>query len=176
MALSASLVFEQSYALVDGDSASLAEVCVLLSHLANLPIRQCLSVTGSINQWGEVQAVGAVNEKIEGYFDVCQARGLNCKQGVLLPASNVKNLMLRQSVRDAVVAGQFSVYAVQHVDEAMELLTGMAAGAPGANGRYPPDSINGRVAARIAELGKPRKGLVKHAKLREKVGNEVREE
>jgi lon-related putative ATP-dependent protease len=159
LALSATLVFEQSYAMVDGDSASLAEVCVLLSHLANVPIRQNLSVTGSINQWGEVQAVGGVNEKIEGYFNICQARGLNGSHGVLLPVANVKHLMLQQNVRDAVAAGQFAVYAVQHVDQAIELLTGMPAGVAGADGRYPSDTINGRVAARIAALGKPRKAL-----------------
>lgn len=172
LALSATLVFEQSYAMVDGDSASLAEVCVLLSHLANVPIRQGLSVTGSINQWGEVQAVGGVNEKIEGYFNICQVRGLNGAQGVLLPLANVKHLMLKQNVREAVVAGQFTVYAVQHVDQAIEILTGMQAGVAGADGRYPLDSINGRVTARITALGKPRKGLGRRDKLREKMGEE----
>ena len=142
LALAASLVFEQSYGQVDGDSASLAELCALLSHLAHVPLLQSLAVTGSVNQLGQVQAIGAVNEKIEGFFDICLARGLTGEQGVLMPQVNVKNLMLRQDVVAEARAGQFHIHAISHVDEAMTLLTGM-----------PADNINGRVVQRVAELG-----------------------
>ncbi|MEY4268456.1 MAG: hypothetical protein RIS90_2991, partial [Pseudomonadota bacterium] len=138
LALSVSLVFEQSYGLVEGDSASLAELCALLSNLAQAPIAQGLAVTGSVNQLGQVQAIGAVNEKIEGFFDICRARGLDGRQGVLIPAANTEHLMLRADVVAAAAAGQFAVYPVSHVDEAMALLTGA--------------DINPRVAARLAEL------------------------
>ena len=157
LALSASLVFEQSYGQVDGDSASLAELCALLSHLANVPLLQSLAVTGSVNQLGQVQAIGGVNEKIEGFFDICVARGLKGAQGVLIPEANVKHLMLRRDVLAAARAGQFHVYAVAHVDQAMTLLTGVPAGEAGAGGQYPPGSINQRVATRVAELGALRK-------------------
>jgi lon-related putative ATP-dependent protease len=125
--LSASLVFEQSYGPVEGDSASLAELCALLSALAGVPIRQTLAVTGSVNQHGGVQAIGGVNEKIEGFFDLCRARGLNGEQGVIVPRSNVRHLMLREDLVDAVRDAQFRVFAVAHVDEAMLLLTGLPA-------------------------------------------------
>jgi predicted ATP-dependent protease len=127
LSLSASLVFEQSYGGVEGDSASSAELYALLSALADAPIRQSLAVTGSVNQHGDVQAIGGVNEKIEGFFDLCRARGLDGHQGVLIPRSNVKNLMLREDVIEAAVAGRFGVYAVDTVDEGIALLTGMAA-------------------------------------------------
>ena len=152
LALSASLAFEQSYGMIDGDSASLAELCALLSNLADAPINQSLAVTGSINQLGQVQAIGAVNEKIEGFFDICNARGLTGTQGVLIPAANVQHLMLRQNVVDAATAGQFYVYAVENIDQAITLLTGLPAGEADANGRYPEGSINYRVAARLTEL------------------------
>ncbi len=152
LSFSASLTFEQSYGVVEGDSASVAEACALLSALADLPVRQWLAVTGSVNQRGEVQAVGGVNEKVEGFFDVCRARGLDGRQGVLLPAANVKHLMLRRDVVEAAAAGQFAVYPVATVDEAVELLTGTPAGEADADGLYPPDTVNGRVQARLAEL------------------------
>ncbi|MBI2286695.1 MAG: AAA family ATPase [Nitrosomonadales bacterium] len=152
LALSASLVFEQSYGLVEGDSASLAELCALLSNLANAPIRQSLAVTGSVNQFGQAQAIGAVNEKIEGFFDICAARGLNGEQGVLIPAANVKHLMLRRDVVAAAEAGQFRIYAVENVDQAIATLTGLPAGEADAKGEYPEGSVNHRVAARLAEL------------------------
>ncbi|MEY4138144.1 MAG: hypothetical protein RLZZ371_326, partial [Pseudomonadota bacterium] len=161
LALSASLVFEQSYGQVDGDSASLAELCALLSHLANVPLLQSLAVTGSVNQFGQVQAIGAVNEKIEGFFDICLARGLSGAQGVLIPQANVKHLMLRQNVVAAARAGQFHIHAVAHVDEAIALLTGVPAGELGASGQYSADSINGRVAQRMAELGALRQAFSK---------------
>ncbi len=176
--LAASLVFEQTYGTVEGDSASTGELCALLSSLAEVPILQSLAVTGSINQLGQVQAIGAVNEKIEGFFDVCLARGLNGSQGVIIPASNVDNLMLRGDVVQAVRDGTFSIYAVEHVDQAIELLTGVAAGAPDAAGNWPGASVNGRVAKRLHELadlrqkfatgGKRRRGpLVRKSRGRE---------
>jgi predicted ATP-dependent protease len=128
MSLHASLVFEQSYGGVEGDSASLAETCALLSALADVPLRQDLAVTGSINQHGEVQAIGGVNEKIEGFFDLCHARGLTGTQGVLIPAANAQHLMLRGDVVDACNAGRFSVSTVASVDDALQALTGVAAG------------------------------------------------
>jgi predicted ATP-dependent protease len=152
LALSASLAFEQSYGMVEGDSASLAELCALLSNLANIPIDQSLAITGSVNQLGQAQAIGAVNEKIEGFFDICVARGLTGKQGVLIPAANVQHLMLRQNVIEAATAGKFHIYAVENIDQAITLLTGVSAGEADANGIYPQGSINHQVAARLAEL------------------------
>ena len=152
LAFSASLVFEQSYGMVDGDSASLAELCALLSNLADVPLKQSLAVTGSVNQFGQVQAIGAVNEKIEGFFDICAARGLNGEQGVLIPAANTCHLMLRRDVVAAAEAGQFSIYAVQNVDQAMALLTGLPAGIADKGGVYPEGSLNCKVAARLTEL------------------------
>jgi len=150
--LSASLVFEQSYGGVEGDSASSAELYALLSALSGLPIKQSLAVTGSVNQLGQVQAIGGVDEKIEGFFDVCQAHGLTGDQGVVIPASNVHHLMLRSDVVEAAREGQFHVWAVQTVDEGIELLTGTPAGEADPDGRFPDRSVNERVAARLAEL------------------------
>ena len=159
LSLSASLVFEQSYGGVDGDSASCAELYALLSALADAPLRQSLAVTGSVNQFGEVQAIGGVNEKIEGFFDICNARGLSGDQGVLIPAANVQHLMLRGDVRDAVAAGRFHIYAVRTVDEGIELLTGLPAGVADAEGIYPEGSINGLVSDRLAEYARIRAAL-----------------
>ncbi|WP_404382562.1 Lon protease family protein [Caenispirillum salinarum] len=155
LSLNASLVFEQSYGLIDGDSASCAELYALLSALAEAPIRQGLAVTGSVNQFGQVQAIGGVNEKVEGFFDVCAARGLTGDQGVLIPATNVKHLMLREDVRQACADGRFHIYAVDTVDEGIEILTGIPAGAPTESGidggsEWPTGTINRRVAARLA--------------------------
>lgn len=150
LALSASLVFEQSYGPVEGDSASLAELCVLLSAIAELPLRQDLAVTGSVDQLGNVQPVGAINDKIEGFFDACAERGLTGEQGVLVPESNVVHLMLRPDVVAAVAAGRFRVWAVGHVDAAMELLTGHPAGARDDDGSYPDASVNATVEERLA--------------------------
>ncbi len=162
LSLSASLVFEQSYGMVEGDSASLAELCALLSSLADAPLSQSLAVTGSVNQFGQVQAIGAVNEKIEGYFDICRARGLDCSHGVLIPAANVKHLMLRGDVLAAAEAGQFLIYAVENVDQAIAILTGMPAG-EAADGIYAEGSVNRRVADRIAELAAIRLKFAKKA-------------
>ena len=150
--LAASLVFEQTYSQVEGDSASLAELCALLSSLAGLPIRQSLAVTGSVNQLGEVQAIGGVNEKIEGFFDICAARGLTGDQGVIIPAANVEHLMLHDRVVAAAAAEQFHVYAVRTVDEAIELLTGVPAGEPELASDAPQETVNGRVATRLKAL------------------------
>jgi predicted ATP-dependent protease len=152
LSFSASLVFEQTYGPVEGDSASLAELCALLSSIAALPLRQSLAVTGSVNQFGRVQAIGGVNEKIEGFFDICRARGLTGEQGVIIPASNVKHLMLRDDIVSACADGKFAVYAVEDVDEAMELLTGMPAGVPDKKGQVRAGTVNFRVAAQLAEL------------------------
>ncbi|MCB1529308.1 MAG: AAA family ATPase [Hyphomicrobiaceae bacterium] len=159
LALAASLVFEQSYGGVEGDSASSAELYALLSALADVPIDQGLAVTGSVNQWGEVQAIGGVNEKIEGFFDTCAARGLTGDQGVLVPAANVQHLMVRDDVVRAVRAGQFSVYPVKSIDEGIALLTGLPAGERGEDGLFPEGSLNrlvedklGAYASRIKSL------------------------
>ena len=159
LAVSAALVFEQSYGGVDGDSASTAELCALLSAIAGVPLRQCFAVTGSINQRGEVQAVGGVNEKIEGYFDLVKARGLTGDHAVNIPKSTIPMLMLRRDVRDAVAEGLFAVHAVDHVDQAMELLTGMTAGEADKDGVFPENTFNRLVVDRLAEMAEEAKGL-----------------
>ena len=152
LSLQASLVFEQSYGGVDGDSASCAELCALLSSLAQVAIKQELAITGSVSQQGEVQAIGGVNEKIEGFFDLCKERGLTGSQGVIIPASNARHLMLKDEVVEAMAAGTFSVIAVEQVDEALELLTGLAAGEADDMGRFPENSLNGRVEATLLQF------------------------
>ncbi|MEW8313486.1 MAG: ATP-binding protein [Candidatus Thiodiazotropha endolucinida] len=149
LTLSASLVFEQSYGGVEGDSASSAELYALLSALSGLPIKQQFAVTGSVNQMGEVQAIGGVNEKIEGFFDICRTRGLSGGQGVLIPTANVKHLMLRDDVVQAVKAGEFAVYPIDNIDQGIALLTGTPAGTRDENGVFPEDSVNGRVEASL---------------------------
>ena len=145
LSLNASLVFEQSYGMVEGDSASAAELCALLSALAEIPMKQSLAVTGSVNQLGQIQPIGGVNAKIEGFFDICRRRDLSGDQGVIIPASNVQHLMLRVDVVEAAQAGRFHVYPVEHVDQVMELLSGLPAGEQDAEGNYPEGSINHRV-------------------------------
>nr|MBS0020241.1 AAA family ATPase [Gammaproteobacteria bacterium] len=159
LSLSASLVFEQSYGGVEGDSASSAELYALLSALAEAPIKQSFAVTGSVNQFGEVQAIGGVNEKIEGFFDICNARGLTGEQGVLIPVSNVKHLMLRRNVIEAVEANQFHVYPVGTIDQGIELLTGIEAGARDSGGEFPEGSINHRVKARLIDFAEKRRAF-----------------
>ncbi|MDY6816986.1 MAG: Lon-insertion domain-containing protein, partial [Pseudomonadota bacterium] len=157
LSLSASLAFEQSYGGVEGDSASVAETCVLLSAIAGVPLKQSFAVTGSMNQHGEVQAVGGVNEKIEGFFNVCRNSGNLDNQGVLLPESNVEHLMLRKDVRDAMGEGRFTIYPISDINEAIELLTDMEAGVADENGDYPEGSFNRKVQDRLAafaEVGK----------------------
>jgi lon-related putative ATP-dependent protease len=154
LALSASLCFEQSYGGVDGDSASSTELFVLLSSLADLPLRQDIAVTGSVNQWGQIQAVGAINEKIEGFYDVCQVVGLTGRQGVCIPASNVRNLILREDVRNTIAKGKFHIYAIETVDEGMELLTGVKAGSADHEG-----TIHWLVDRRLRSLVEAMKGF-----------------
>jgi len=166
LSLSASLVFEQSYGPVEGDSASLAELCALLSALSGAPIDQSLAITGSVNQFGLVQAIGGVNEKIEGFFDICRLRGLTGRQGVLIPEANLKHLMLRRDVVAAVEAGQFRIHAVSTVEEAIELLTGIAAGDPDDEGIVPEGSINYLVATRLAEMSQARQSFAAGGKRR----------
>lgn len=150
--LSARLVFEQSYEEIEGDSASSTELYAILSSLAEVPIRQYLAVTGSVNQKGEVQAIGGLNEKIEGFFEVCRVKGLNSNQGVLIPDSNVRNLMLKEEIVEAIKAGNFHVHPVSTIDEGIEVLTGLKAGQRLEDGGFEPDSINARVQKRLKAL------------------------
>ena len=152
LSMSATLVFEQSYAAVEGDSASSAELYALLSALSGVPVKQSLAVTGSVNQHGQIQAIGGVNEKIEGFFDICKARGVADGQGVIIPASNVRHLMLRQDVVDAVRDGKFQIYAVETIDQGMEILTGLPAGERDPSGQFLQGSVNQKVEARLIEL------------------------
>ena len=154
LSLTASLVFEQSYGGVDGDSASSAELYALMSALSDVPIRQSFAVTGSVDQLGRVQAIGGVNEKIEGFFDVCRAKGFTGGQGVLIPAANVRHLMLRHDVVETARAGRFRIIPVESIDQGIELLTGVPAGAVDISGQYPAGTINQRIAARFAALSK----------------------
>ncbi len=154
LSLTASLAFEQSYGGVDGDSASSTEVYALLSSLSGLALRQDLAVTGSLNQKGEIQPIGGVNEKIEGFFDVCRAKGLTGTQGVLIPHQNVQNLMLRSDIVEAVRGGRFHVYPVRTIDEGISLLTGVEAGAADAKGDYPDGTVHGLVERELQRLAK----------------------
>jgi predicted ATP-dependent protease len=164
LSLSASLVFEQSYGGVDGDSASTAELCALVSALAGVPLKQSLAITGSIDQHGNVQAIGGVNEKIEGFFDLCQKRGLSGEQGVLIPATNVKHLMLRRDVVEAVAAGRFQVCPVTHADQALSLLTGLPAGERDTDGEFPAGSLNRRICDRLIELAEHRQSFAERSR------------
>jgi predicted ATP-dependent protease len=163
LSLHGSVVFEQSYGGVEGDSASVAELSALLSSLSRLPIRQNIAVTGSINQLGRVQAVGGVNEKIEGFFDVCSERGLDGSHGVIIPQDNVKHLMLREDVVDAVRRDEFRVFAIRHVDEAIAILTGVDAGERDEDGSFPERSVNGLVESQLIEYATARKSFAKEA-------------
>jgi len=165
LSLSASVAFEQSYSGVDGDSASVAEMCALLSSLSGLPVRQRFAVTGSINQRGQVQAIGGATHKIEGFFDVCRAAGdgLTGEQGVIMPEANVRNLMLREDVVEAVREGLFHIYPVRTVDEAISILTGAEAGVPDDEGVYPEDSVNGLVKASLRDLAERLKSFGRDA-------------
>ena len=152
LSLSASLVFEQSYGPVDGDSASVGELCTLLSAISNVAVKQSLAITGSVDQHGNVQAIGGINEKIEGFYDICKQKGLTNEQGVVIPAVNIPHLILRDDVVDAIENNQFSIYPINTVDDAIELLTGLPAGVRDKEGEYPDDSINQKVEQRLLEL------------------------
>lgn len=149
LSMSASIVFEQNYGEVDGDSATVAELCALLSSIAAVSLKQSIAITGSMNQHGDVQAIGGVNEKIEGFFDICLRKGLTGKQGVIIPASNVQHLMLRQDVITAVEQDKFHIHAINHVSDALTLLSGLEAGKRDAEGEFSANSFNAAVAARL---------------------------
>jgi lon-related putative ATP-dependent protease len=152
LSLSARLVFEQSYEGVEGDSASSTELYAILSNLAGLPIKQNIAVTGSVNQKGEVQAIGGVNEKIEGFFEVCKTKGLSGKQGVMIPASNAQNLMLKEEIVDAVKDGKFHIYIAQTIDEGIEVLTGRKAGTRDSEGNFEEGTVNALVDKKLREM------------------------
>jgi ATP-dependent Lon protease len=152
--LTASLCFEQSYSGVDGDSASSTEVYAILSSLAELPLRQDIAVTGSVNQNGEIQPIGGVNQKIEGFYDVCRSRGLTGKQGVMIPQQNVGDLMLRKDVVETVAAGKFHIYPIQNIDQGIEMLTGVPAGEKQEDGTFAPGTVNDRVNQKLAGLAR----------------------
>lgn len=172
MHLSASLTFEQSYSEVDGDSASLAELCGLISALAEIPVQQRFAVTGSVNQFGEVQPVGGLNEKIEGFYDACELKGLTGDQAIIMPATNVANLMLNEKVLAAVKAGRFAIYAVSRVEEAVELLMGRVAGKANARHRFPAASVFGAIQKRLDDMRKEEKA--EHAALLEEVESHLK--
>jgi predicted ATP-dependent protease len=166
LSFTAHLTFEQSYSMIDGDSASSAELYALLSALSEVPLRQGLAVTGSVNQRGEIQPIGGVNEKIEGFFRACRERGLTGSQGVLIPRANIDNLMLSKDVIDAVASSTFHIYPVSTIEEGIEILSGLAAGGIAAgtpdekglarlDGAYPAESVFGRVAARLDAMRQP---------------------
>ncbi|QIB64205.1 Lon protease family protein [Kineobactrum salinum] len=157
--LAATLAFEQSYGGVEGDSASVAELAALISSLSRIPVYQHFAATGSVNQLGQVQAIGGVNEKVEGFFDICSARGLNGKQGVIIPSANRKHLMLREDVVAAARERQFAIYAVEYIDEALEILLGTPAGEKDTEGNYPKGSINGKVMACLDDWTAKRKNF-----------------
>jgi lon-related putative ATP-dependent protease len=159
LSLSASLTFEQNYGGIDGDSASSTELYALLSSLSNTPVKQSIAVTGSVNQRGEVQPIGGVNEKIEGFFRICQARGLTGEQGVMIPASNMIHLMLDDEVVKAVADGQFHVWPIRTIDEGIELLTGVPAGEQAEDGSYPEDTVHYAVQNRLLELAEDLKAF-----------------
>ncbi len=152
LSISASICFEQSYSGVEGDSASSTELYAILSSLSGLPIRQDIAVTGSVNQKGEIQPIGGVNQKIEGFFDVCRIKGLTGTQGVMIPAQNVGDLMLRKDVVEAVAQGRFSVIPVRTVDEGIQILTGVEAGQKGPDNMFPQGTVNYLVDMRLREM------------------------
>jgi predicted ATP-dependent protease len=152
LSLSASLCFEQSYSGVDGDSASSTEIYALLSALSDIPLRQEMAVTGSVNQQGDIQPIGGVNQKIEGFYDVCRLKGLTGTQGVLIPAENVDDLMLRDEVIEAVAKGQFHIYPVGTIEQGIEVLTGVCSGKRGASGKFEPESVFGKADARLNQM------------------------
>jgi lon-related putative ATP-dependent protease len=157
LSLSASLVFEQSYGPIEGDSASAAELCALLSALAKAPIKQTLAVTGSVNQFGQIQAIGGVNQKIEGFFDLCQARGLSGEQGVVIPMANVQHLMLRREVITAAEENRFRIYAVETINQCMQVLTGIDAGERDEQGYFPNGTLNQRITAQLIDFAEKRR-------------------
>ncbi|HZX21881.1 MAG TPA: ATP-binding protein [Clostridia bacterium] len=157
LGLTVSIGFEQSYSFIEGDSASSTELYAILSGISEVPVKQYIAVTGSVNQKGEVQPIGGVNEKIEGFFEICKLNGLTGKQGVIIPKQNVKNLMLKSEVIDAVKNNEFHIYAVGHVDEGIEILTDMEVGTLDKNGEYPDNTINGLITKKLKEMNRTKK-------------------
>ena len=166
LSLSASITFEQSYGGIDGDSASSTELYALISSLSDIPIRQALAVTGSVNQKGQIQAIGGVNQKIEGFFDVCEEKGLSGQQGVLIPKANVNNLMLKKEVIAAVKKGDFHIYQVSTVEEGIEILTGVPAGKKDKAGNYKQGTVFGKVQEKL------KKYLEQSLKMKKELGDE----
>jgi len=152
LSLTARLAFEQSYSGVDGDSASSTELYAMLSALSGKPIKQYVAVTGSVNQKGEVQAIGGVNEKVEGFYEVCKAKGMTGMEGCMIPQSNVRNLMLKEEVVEAIKEGRFHVWPVKTIEEGIEVLTSVPAGEPDQDGTYPEGTINRIVQERLDEM------------------------
>ena len=152
ISLSASLCFEQSYGMIDGDSASSTEFYALLSAIGEVPIYQGIAVTGSVSQKGEIQPIGGVNHKIKGFFDICKHKGLNGKQGVMIPTKNIRNLMLDQEVVDAVKEGKFHIWAVSTVEEGIEILTGVPAGEKQPDGSFPENTVYRKVDDRLKKI------------------------
>jgi ATP-dependent Lon protease len=168
LTMSASIAFEQSYGGVDGDSASSTEIYALLSSLSDVPLKQYIAVTGSVNQMGEVQAIGGVNQKIEGFYYCCKHLGLTGKQGVMIPQSNIKDLMLRINVVEAVEKGEFHIYAVKTIDEGIEILTDREAGVQNSDGTYPEGTINYLVNEKMKNLAEGLKNFAEEEKKEEK--------
>ncbi|SMP45242.1 Lon protease family protein [Anoxynatronum buryatiense] len=174
IALTASISFEQNYSMIDGDSASSTELYGILSSIARVPIKQSIAVTGSVNQKGEIQPIGGVNEKIEGFFDVCKIMGFTGEQGVIIPRQNVKNLLLKDDVIDAVRKGTFHIYAIGHVEEGIEILTGIPAGKADETGEYPPNTINNRVVKRLKSMYEKAKEEASGGKPAQKETDEIK--
>ncbi|MGB4223838.1 MAG: S16 family serine protease, partial [Syntrophorhabdus sp.] len=167
ISLSASITFEQLYEMIEGDSATCAELYALLSSISGVPLKQSFAVTGSMDQNGDVQPIGGVNQKIEGFFELCKMRGLDGSHGVIIPGRNMKHLVLREEVIDAVREGKFSIYTIDRMEEGLEILTGMSAGELDENGTYPEGTINYLVAKRLTEIGEALE------KKKEKEGNNI---
>ena len=154
LSFNASIVFEQGYGMIDGDSASITEICAMLSCLSEVPLKQYIAITGSVNQKGDIQPIGGVNEKVEGFFDICKEIGLNKKQGVIIPVQNVKDLMLKDEVVEAVKKKEFHIYPVEKVEEAVEILTDVKAGEKTSRGSYEANSIFGKVEQKLQKMYK----------------------
>jgi predicted ATP-dependent protease len=176
LSLTARLTFEQSYDEIDGDSASSAELYALLSRLAEVPIKQGIAVTGSVNQKGQVQPIGGANHKIEGFFYVCQAKGLTGNQGVMIPASNVEHLMLREEVVEAVRQGKFHIYSASTIDEGIEILTGVKAGSMQPDGSFEEGSVNQRVSQRLKDMARNLRDFMRTDDRQDKQAEETPEE
>ena len=161
LSLTGSICFEQLYGGVDGDSASSTEAYAILSSLSDIPINQSIAVTGSVNQKGEIQPIGGVNEKIEGFYQICKMRGLNGEQGVIIPKQNVRNLHLSDVIIDSVKHGKFHIYAVKNIEEGMEILTGVPAGKKDRNGKFPNGSINYLALEKLKKFSKAASTLEK---------------